>query len=138
MISNFKILFVFFSILNVGACLYERGLLPESSTAQTPDGPNVLWADVIAYAQEHLAHEGYLIQQSDGFAYIKVDDRYIHELFPRLKAEPGYQKPPYFRKNNLPGAHISVIYKDEAVRLSETGQKFKFTLKDLTTYLMNL
>lgn len=89
------------------------------------------WAEVISYAENHLPKEGILVQQSDGYAYVKVDDRYIHELFVRLNADADFQKPPYFRRPDAPGAHISVIYKDEKVKLQEVGQRISFSLNDI-------
>lgn len=85
---------------------------------------------VLTLAQS-LPKSGMLIQQPDGYAYLKLDDRYIHELFPMLDAEPGFKKPPYFRRKNAPGAHISIIYEDEKVSLKEVGQTFTFELKDI-------
>ena len=93
----------------------------------------VPYTEALAYAQKNLAHEGILIQKPDGYAYLKVDDRYINDLFPLLHAQPNYKKPPYFRRNNQPGAHISVIYKDENIKLKEVGQKFSFKIRDITT-----
>lgn len=85
------------------------------------------WAETLAYAEKHLPKSGTLVQQSDGFAYIKVDDRYIFELFPRLLAE-GFEKPPYFRRKDSPGAHISVFYENEHIKAKEVGQNFNFKL----------
>lgn len=82
------------------------------------------------YAQKHLPHQGKLVQQSSGYAYIKVDDNYIHQLFPLLNAH-DYTKPPYFRRADAPGAHISVVYEDENVTLKEAGQIFAFTVEDV-------
>jgi uncharacterized protein YehS (DUF1456 family) len=88
------------------------------------------WPQVIEYAQKNLPKHGILVQQKDGYAYLKVDDNYIHQLFERLNIL-GFKKPPYFRRKNSPGAHISVVYKDENVKLKEIGQKFSFKLKDI-------
>jgi hypothetical protein len=88
------------------------------------------WNDVVLFAKTHLPTEGKLVQTSDGFAYVKVDDRYIHDLFPKLKA-PGYGTPPYFSRKDAPGAHISVFYENERVVVSEVGKSFNFTLKDI-------
>jgi hypothetical protein len=92
--------------------------------------PNSTWPEVIAYAKNHLPHQGQLVQQSDGYAYIKVDDEYIHKLYPMLKAQ-GFHKPPYFRKTDAPGAHISLAYEDENVALKEVGQTFSFEITDI-------
>jgi hypothetical protein len=43
----------------------------------------------------------------------------------------GFEKPPYFRRENAPGAHISVFYEDERVKTTEVGKKYRFTLMDI-------
>jgi hypothetical protein len=93
-------------------------------------GPRI-WSDVVAFAQQHLPKSGVLVQKEDGYAYVKVDDNYINQLFSRLNLVRGFKKPPYFRRDDAPGAHISVVYKDEHVVLKEIGQHFTFTLKDI-------
>lgn len=88
------------------------------------------WQEVLNYAQENLPKTGQLIVKSDGFGYLKVDDAYINTLFPMLKLkEEGFRKPPYFRRHEAPGAHISVFYADENIRPTEAGQYFSFELK---------
>lgn len=113
----FLILFLIFS-----SC--ERCYIKDSSTKTDQ------WPHAVSYANEHLPKVGKLVQQSDGYAYVKVDDRYIHELFPLLKLDAGFTKPPYFRREDAPGAHISVVYEDENVTLSEAGKEFSFALKN--------
>ena len=84
---------------------------------------------VLDYAIQHLPHTGVLLQKSDGFVYLKVDDAYIHALFPKLKAH-GFHKPPYFRRPDAVGAHISVMYNEETRQrqpIEEVGQVFQFT-----------
>ncbi len=92
---------------------------------------NEAWTKTLAFAEENLSKKGRLIQQDDGYAYVKVDDAYINELFPMLHVEHGFKKPPYFRRKNSPGAHISVIYENEKIKLDEVGQEFSFELKDI-------
>src|SRR5690606_31062430 len=83
----------------------------------------------LAYAEKNLPTKGILRQKKDGFAYLKVDDRYINDLFPLLEAGADFKKPAYFRNINSPGAHISVIYKNERVTLGqELGKEFSFDL----------
>lgn len=90
------------------------------------------WQEVAEYAQVNLPQEGQLIVKSDGFGYIKVDDEYIHTLFPMLGLEEeGYKKPPYFRSEDSPGAHISIFYVDENIAPEEVGQTFPFELKEI-------
>lgn len=88
--------------------------------------------DALDYAKKNLPQEGQLIVKSDGFGYLKVDDAYIHTLFPMLGLEQeGYKEPPYFRSPDSPGAHISVFYVDEHVMPREINQTFPFQLKDI-------
>lgn len=76
--------------------------------------------------------KGELVMQADGFCYLKVDDAYIHELFPMLGLEKdGFKLPPYFRTADAPGAHISVFYVGEHIRPEEVGQYFHFELKKI-------
>lgn len=88
------------------------------------------WDEAVAFAEKHLPKSGTLVQQADGFAYLKVDDGYIHQLYPLLHAD-GFEEPPYFRRSDAPGAHISVIYENEKVSLDEVGQVFDFELKNI-------
>lgn len=91
-----------------------------------------VWGDVVQYARDNLPQEGKLVIKSDGFGYIKVDDAYIHELFPLLGvSEDGFKEPPYFRSEDSPGAHISLFYVDEEVNPEEAGQTFPFELVDI-------
>jgi hypothetical protein len=90
------------------------------------------WQQVVEYAREHLPMEGQLKVKSDGFVYLKVDDAYIHNLFPMLELQKdGYREPPYFRTREAPGAHMSVFYENEHVVPEEAGQTFHFELKDI-------
>lgn len=88
--------------------------------------------EAFKYAQDNLPKEGKLIVKSDGFGYLKVDDNYIHTLFPMLGLEnDGFKEPPFFRTKKSPGAHISVFYGDENRRPKEVGQYFRFELKQI-------
>ncbi len=115
-------LFLLLLVFNTLSCTCVKN---QKKTYEAP------YAEALSYAKQNLALHGTLVQQPHGYAYLKVDDRYIHELFPLLKAERGYQEPPYFRRKDAPGAHISVVYKDENVKLKEVGQQFNFTLKNI-------
>lgn len=95
------------------------------------------YQEAVIYAKEHLPHEGILIQNSDGYAYLKVSDDYIHQLFPRLNAEQGFKKPPYFRRKDAPGAHVSVAYEDEKTRFVEEGKKYSFTITNIRVVEVN-
>jgi hypothetical protein len=90
------------------------------------------WSEVVEYARSHFPQAGVLVQKTDGYVYLKVDDDYIHKLFPMLGLEEeGYTEPPYFRSKEAPGAHISVIYEAEEVSPEEVGNTYSFTLGDI-------
>lgn len=104
----------------------------ETSQEQTILKESSPWQHALNYAQENLPKEGQLIIKSDGFGYIKVDDAYIHSLFPILELKKeGYKKPPYFRTDEAPGAHISVFYVHENIVPVEAGHYFQFELKQI-------
>lgn len=88
------------------------------------------WRASVEYAERNLPHDGKLVQQPNGYVYLKVDDRYIHELFVQLNAM-GFEKPSYFRRADAPGAHISVFYENEKVKPQEVGKKFNFKIKNI-------
>lgn len=93
---------------------------------------NPTWQEVVEYARENLPQQGRLVAASDGFVYLKVDDAYIHTLFPMLGlAEEGYKEPPYFRTSSAPGAHISVFYVNEHIIPEEAGEVFHFELQQI-------
>lgn len=101
-------------------------LQPESSTIERI-------SPVTQWAQEHLPQTGTLREGRDGYVYLKVDDRYIYELFPMLSA-PEYTKPSFFRRKDSPGAHISVFYvgeRNQTGKIKEIGQKYSFEISDL-------
>lgn len=88
--------------------------------------------EITRLAGEMLPQEGVLVRKSDGYVYLKVDDRYIHELFPLLGVEEsGFVKAPYFRSRQAPGAHVSVFYKDENIDPDEIGKVFHFTVRNV-------
>lgn len=105
---------------------YSTALLEEPK--ETLDSQQA-WSEVVNFAQKNLPQEGIIIQKSDGYVYLKVDDNYIHTLFPMLGLqEEGYTEPPYFRSSDSPGAHISLFNADEQIIPEETGKSFPFKL----------
>lgn len=127
MVNKLNLLIMIALLGGIGACQCTKIKKDNLALSEAP------WQEVVSYAENYLPKEGKLIQQPDGFAFIKVDDAYINELFPKLKAGEGFKKPPYFRRKDAPGAHISVIYENEKVKLQEVGQNFRFTLRDVIT-----
>lgn len=86
------------------------------------------YLEALAYAEKTLPKNGKLVQRDDGYVYLKVSDDYIHDLYKLIKKEDSFKKPPYFRRDNAPGAHISVIYKNENITVKEINQNFDFEL----------
>lgn len=125
--------------LSICCLLFTGTLTSVSSVAQeninsvqSAATVHLSWEEVVDYARENFLMEGQLVVKSDGFGYIKVDDDYIHVLFPMLGLEEeGFKKPPYFRRSEAPGAHISVFYENEHIIPEEVGQYFSFELKQI-------
>lgn len=111
-----------------GEELTQRTEYPQLNTTQQHE-------NVVQWARDHLSQTGVLTEEKRGFVYLKVDDGYIDQLFPMLPHH-GYSKPPYFRRPNSPGAHISVFYVDERRQtgeIKEIGQKYSFTIKGIAS-----
>lgn len=116
---------------------YYSGWIYETNSNVLENSPseviNSQWQEVVDYARHHLPLEGKLSINAEGFSYLKVDDDYIHTLFPMLKLnEKGYREPPFYRRKGAPGAHISVFNVSEQISPSEVGQIFHFDLKQIT------
>ena len=103
-----------------GKCLshYEKGppadVLPHISSYTShieEDGDGIL-----AFVREFLAKSGYLMQDSRGFIYLKIDDAYTQLLYKKLSV-PRVMPPPYPL-----GAHISVALPYEMAYLDAISQ----------------
>ena len=134
MIKNLKYLRYIFLVIIFGVITFKG--IPDGTYKEDKESTsytiNPLWDEAVKYAKEHLPTDGQLVLKFDGYVYLKVDDRYVHSLFPMLGLkEIGYDKPPYFRNKEAPGAHISVFYENEHIKPKEVGQYFHFTLKDI-------
>lgn len=86
---------------------------------------------VLDYVQDNLSHRG-VLRKSGDFVYVDVDDDYIDELIGLIE---GFEEPPYFGREDLVGAHISVIYRDEVKKyqigsIEECGQLIDFVPKE--------
>lgn len=83
---------------------------------------------------ENLPKMGEVKYNDDsGFAYLDVDDNYIHYIYPLLK-NSLLIKPDYFsEKTNFIGAHISFIYPEEGVNItpSEENKLVTFEIEGL-------
>lgn len=73
------------------------------------------YPDLLQTAQS-LNNIGNIVVTPNNLTCLKVDDAYIHRLFPLLPI-PGITKPNYFKTNGI-GAHISVIYPEEGVAIA--------------------
>jgi hypothetical protein len=113
--------------------LLLNGIFSSYCNAYQTEGVALDAEPIVQWAQSHLPQKGVLKENDQGFVYLKVDDGYINQLFPKLSAH-NYIKPAYFRRPDSPGAHISVFYVDERGRtgdIKEIGQGFSFKISDL-------
>lgn len=105
----------------------------DPNTVNPVNPVNPQWINAVKYAQEKLPLEGQLVLNPDGFVYLKVDDNYIRTLFPMLNLkEEGYKEPPFFRRKDSPGAHISIFYHHEHISPTQVGQTFHFEPTKIT------
>ena len=89
---------------------------------------------VLDYISRYLDRRGILEQDAKGYVYVKVDDDYINNLYSLIEDEE-FETPPYFDRELAHGAHISVIYKEEADfykigKIDEIGSVVSFQVKD--------
>lgn len=73
--------------------------------------------DMVLNTAKTLEGKGW-IQQSDDYCYLKVDDRFIHSIYPMLTEYGDIEIPDYFNPPDHVGAHISIIYPEERTRPS--------------------
>lgn len=81
---------------------------------------------------ETIDGEGFIQQRGD-YCFLNIDDRYVHEIYPMLTQYGHVEKPDYFIVPNGIGAHISVIYPEEMVKIlpSSIGEKHEFVVDAL-------
>ena len=121
-----------------GVLFFSPANLPAKEISSEPDEHQVKAQKqeiVVQWAKDNLPQTGVLREEKHGFIYLKVDDDYIIRLFPMLHPG-GYSKPPYFRRFDSPGAHISVFYVDERKQtggIKEIGQRYSFTITGLAS-----
>lgn len=118
-----KIFSVYFIIAFIGF------YLPHIESVSV-EAERLSWPEIVTFAKANLPQEGVLKVGRDGYIYLKVDDDYIHRLYPLLQLR-NFREPPFFRNAKSPGAHISVIYKNENVIPDEAGKTFHFTLNKI-------
>lgn len=110
------------------------------------------WQEIVEYAQENLSLEGTLMHKPNVYICLKVDNGYIHDLYPLLGLEEkGFVKP-------KTSAHIGISRREEWQQYhvwpaqqnpgpwvepgpwfeEEIGQTFHFTLQEITIIKTNV
>lgn len=87
----------------------------------------------IINAAQHLLSKGNTQKTENNFFYLKINDDYIHQLFPLLEDE-RIKKPDYFGEKSV-GAHITIIYPEENKNINahDLQQEHNFFVKDIVT-----
>ena len=94
--------------------------------------PSTLNSSILEEA-EKLPKSG-ILKQRKNYVYLALDNQYIHSLYPIIQNfDNKTQKPPYFRKADPIGSHVSVMYEKEteALNIEEVNKSFNFTLNKL-------
>ena len=94
--------------------------------------PSALNSSILQEA-EKLPKTG-ILKQRNNYVYLALDNQYIHSLYPIIQNfDNKFQKPPYFRKTDPIGSHISIMYEKETENLNieEINKSFNFTLNKL-------
>lgn len=124
-----RILFIFYSVFTLNLTAFEvEDFINQFFSSGTQNEQKI-----INWATENLPQVGTLQENNEGFVYLKVDDGYINQLFQFID-DPAYVKPPYFRRPDSPGAHISVFYVQERRKtgiIHELGKKFTFKIQSV-------
>lgn len=76
-----------------------------------------------------------IIHVQGQYCYLKVDDEYIHSIYPLLAQHALLEKPSYFTSADDIGAHISIIYPEEHITVQEKyhHQVHPFSITGLIT-----
>jgi hypothetical protein len=101
-----------------------------SATPVTTEISSSPSTEILSYIEKNLPCHG-ILRNSNGFIYVDLDDQFIHELNAYIEKE-GFEKPPYFGKTGLVGAHITLMYPYETKQygikeMEESGEKIVFT-----------
>ena len=115
--KKYLLLLVFLSINLVSSCCPIPSALNSSILKKAEEFPKIG-----------------IIKQRKGYLYLAVDNQYIHSLYPIIQNfDNKSQKPPYFRKTDPIGSHVSVMYEKEteALNIEEVNKSFNFTLNKL-------
>lgn len=76
-----------------------------------------------------------IIQQQGTYAFLKIDDAFIHDLYELLIHDGMMQKPDYFSPEKLfAGAHITIAYQEENKTLScdDINIHHQFSIQNLS------
>jgi hypothetical protein len=103
---------------------------------KTPRITTLINPEITRHIKE-LTPSGKLAVTQNNLTYLKLDDNYIHELFP-LITQPGIQKPDYFNPGSE-GAHMTVIYPEEnkTIKAEDLNQQHEFTINQIATAEIN-
>lgn len=86
--------------------------------------------ELMDFAQKNLICDGKLYKNDDGYLYLKINDDFIYKLFGFVCASDK-QLPDYFSESKNTGAHISVVYPGETLKIfqyNSLGQTCEFVL----------
>ena len=74
-----------------------------------------------------------IVAINDAYAFLKINDDFIHKLQPKLTVFGEVKKPPYFGEQYDTGAHISIAYPEEGLVIDHglIGQEHVFKIKEL-------
>ena len=88
-------------------------------------------------AASHLTYKGNTKLSDNNLFYLKIDDAFIHRLFPLLKDE-SIKKPDYFGEKSA-GAHITICYPEEGVNINKNdlAKEHNFLIDDVVATEIN-
>lgn len=69
-------------------------------------------------AAKNLKKQGVLLQDNN-FAYLRIDNSFIHNLFPLIPDSETWQKLDYLCERDASGAHITLTYPDDEMILKD-------------------
>lgn len=73
-----------------------------------------------------------VLNLNGAYAFLKITDAFIHELYELLEEKQNVQKPDYFHPLNPIGAHITVAYPEEnsMLHIDDIDTQHTFTIKN--------
>ncbi len=81
----------------------------------------------------HMLNATGTLMQKDLYAYLKITDEYIHQLYDFLDTNLSIEKPDYFSEAKSAGAHVTIFYPDEhvVVKPEDLGKTHGFSIENL-------